>query len=180
MDKGTRLRRVALLSCHFVRNYAYYNGGSNGETTKAIGEFWTTVQGNFLDIAVLEWTKLFGSYADEHHWKKVVTDSNQFKTNMLTSCRLTDKGFSNVHKKIKVYRDHFLAHLDKDEKMHIPHLGYAQKLIYYYYGVVYNMLEKNRRQDLPVDIEMYYEECLLESKYYFDTLKPLHKKNDNI
>lgn len=50
MERVTKLRRVALLCCHFVRNYAYYKASEGGEISN---EFWKTIHSNFLDIAVL-------------------------------------------------------------------------------------------------------------------------------
>ena len=120
MDREKRLRRVALLCCHFARNCAYYRAGWDGKNTKATNEFWVTVQSNFIDIAVLEWLKLFGDHNDMHHWKKVIEDRETFKNEMLNSCKITEEELVNSRDSIKEYRDKFIAHLDSEETMNIP------------------------------------------------------------
>jgi hypothetical protein len=58
MSRKDRLRRVALLCAHFTRNLAYYRAAQD-RIARTSPEFWRTVYSNFLDIAVLEWCKLF-------------------------------------------------------------------------------------------------------------------------
>jgi hypothetical protein len=75
------LRRVVLLCSHFMRNLAYYRTGQrfpDGWKAKPLvptAPFWRTVNGNFIDVCVLEWCKLFGdkitTRADRqnnHYW----------------------------------------------------------------------------------------------------------------
>jgi hypothetical protein len=52
MRKRDRLRRVVLLYTLFSRNLAYYRAG-HGRLTSESPPFWKTVDGNFLDMAVL-------------------------------------------------------------------------------------------------------------------------------
>ena len=53
MDRVTRLRRVALLCVHFLRNSAYYRAGWSEGNTLAVDEFSVTIQGNFIDFVDL-------------------------------------------------------------------------------------------------------------------------------
>ena len=170
MRKVTRLRRVALLCYHFVRNYAYYKAGWGNNISMAKNSFWLTIQGNFLDIAVLEWIKLFGNHKDKHHWKKIVKEDclSKFKSDMLKDCKLTNDKFSQLRDIIKNYRDSFVAHLDSDENMNIPHLAEALKLTQYYYMYVLGILGKDERVGLPENIESYYINCFKESAHYFN------------
>ena len=167
MNREKRLRRVALLCCHFVRNCAYYRAGWDGEQTKAANEFWATVQGNFMDIAVLEWLKLFGNHKDKHHWKKVVDDKLTFKQEMLDRCAITEDDLSQNSESFKLYRDKFIAHLDSEEIMHIPVLDTPLALAKYYYTYVANELGEAGLRNLPSDIEHYYQECLQAAEAHF-------------
>jgi len=65
-----RTRRVAIVCCAFTRNVAYYRTGH--DVARGLGNFWRTTDGNFLDMAVLEWCKLFADPRGKHYWKKVI------------------------------------------------------------------------------------------------------------
>ncbi|MEO8441757.1 MAG: hypothetical protein ABI547_04675, partial [Betaproteobacteria bacterium] len=55
--------------------------------------FWRVIHGNFLDIAVIEWCKLFGSDDKEHqkaHWKNLVADKDR------SGPRKSDSGISGA------------------------------------------------------------------------------------
>jgi hypothetical protein len=167
MDREKRLRRVALLCCHFSRHCAYYRAGWDGKHTKATNEFWVTVQGNFIDIAVLEWLKLFGDHNDKHHWKKVVNDKESFKEQMLDSCAITEDDLVHSRESFKSYRDKFIAHLDSEEIMQIPVLDTPLALVKYYYTYVTDELGEARLRNLPSDIEHYYQTCFQASEAHF-------------
>jgi hypothetical protein len=167
MDREKRLRRVALLCCHFARNCAYYRAGWNGKTTKATNEFWATVQNNFIDIAVLEWLKLFGDHNGKHHWKKVAEDRELFKTDMLATCNISEDELKSSRESIKEYRDKFIAHLDSEETMHVPELNVPLAVVKYYYLYVANELGPAGLKNLPADIEHYYQGCFQSSEVQF-------------
>ncbi len=167
MDREKRLRRVALLCCHFVRNCAYYRAGWNGKKTMATNEFWATVQNNFLDISILEWLKLFGDHNDKHHWKKVVDDRASFKSGMLVNCEITENELKNCRKSFKEYRDKFIAHLDSEETMHIPKLDKSLAVAKYYYNYAAKELGESRLRNLPDDIDRYYQEYFHASETHF-------------
>jgi hypothetical protein len=167
MNREKRLRRVALLCCHFARNCAYYRAGWDGKKNKATNEFWATVQGNFIDIAVLEWLKLFGDHKDKHHWKKVVDDKKSFKTQMLDCCEITEEDLVKSRESLKAYRDKFIAHLDSEEVMQIPVLDTPLALVRYYYTYVADELGVTQLGNLPNDFEHYYQTCLQDSEGRF-------------
>jgi hypothetical protein len=61
-----RQRRVVRLCCSFMRNLAFHRAGMQGEVqfnlfarTHPQGAFWREAHGNFIDICVLDWCKLF-------------------------------------------------------------------------------------------------------------------------
>lgn len=155
------------MCCHFERNCAYYLAGWDGKQTKPTNEFWATIQGNFIDIAVLEWLKLFGDHNDKHHWKKVVEDKQSFKQQMLDSCAIKEDDLVQSRESFKAYRDKFIAHLDSEETMHIPVLDTPLALAKFYYTYVANELGKARLRNLPTDIEDYYQECFQAAEAHF-------------
>lgn len=171
MDRIIRLRRVALLCYHFSRNCSYYRAGwIDKETSKAKNKFWITIQCNFLDIAIMEWMKLFGNNSDQHHWKKIVANPDLFKANMLKHCKLTSEELDSYHKEMKSYRDQFVAHLDSKLIMQVPDLTNAINTTEYYYAYIYKELDDKSRFDFLKNLNDYYDICFRESKNYFDQL----------
>ncbi|WP_058534251.1 hypothetical protein [Legionella saoudiensis] len=168
MERNIRLRRVGLLCCAFSQNSAYYRAGwINKNTTLAKHQFWIVVQNNFLDMCVIEWMKLFGSY-NAHHWRRIVIeDPEAFKTNMLLYCNLSSDDYEQYHKKMKSYRDQFVAHLDSELTMHIPDLTNAIKATEYYYEYIYSELPNTFKVDFPSNIIDFHNTCLLEAKEHF-------------
>ena len=151
----------------FCEELCLLSGSWDGKKTKATNEFWATVQCNFIDIAVLEWLKLFGDHNDKHHWKKIIEDRETFKKEMLSSCKITEDELAKSRDSIKEYRDKFIAHLDSEEVMHIPVLDTPLALVKYYYSCVANELNEKRLRNLPKDIDNYYQECFQAAENHF-------------
>lgn len=88
MTHKEHVRRAAILCCHCLRNLAFYKAGwRDGEfIIKEPYQFWTNVNGNFMDICVLEWCKLFtDKKRGKHYWGKVITDGASFFDGLLKS-----------------------------------------------------------------------------------------------
>jgi len=167
MDRTKRLRRVALLCCHFTRNCAYYRAGWSKGKSKATNDFAITIQNNFIDIAILEWLKLFGGHNDKHHWKKIVSNKEEFKSQFLTACEITDNKFEEYQDELKKYRDKFVAHLDGEEKMNIPQLDISITAVKHYYKYILNELGDLNLGNLPKNLDDYYKICFDESIKFF-------------
>jgi hypothetical protein len=129
-----RLRRVLILCRNFSINLAYYRVGRTAKyvvlqdfqhTPRA--NFWRSVSGNFIDICVLDWCKLFADSKGKHYWSNIVTDRDQFKAQLINILGINERAFLEEIKKMRQYRDKFLAHLDSDEIMNIPLLDVAKK-----------------------------------------------------
>ena len=136
MTKRERIRRVGILCCHFLRNVAVYKSGWRDRKTLRIrDEFWKNVNSNSLDIAILEWCKLFGDRASKHRWSRVVREADHasFKVGLLKALRMTDAEYETYTKKMRHYRDKFVSHLDDELTMHIPILRPARQAVAYLY-----------------------------------------------
>ena len=75
LTRRQRLRRVGILCCHTLRNLAYYRAWFDAGKPRADENFWVSANGNFADITVLEWCKLFADERGKHHWAKVIKES---------------------------------------------------------------------------------------------------------
>ncbi|HAU1599266.1 TPA: hypothetical protein JBJ22_12325 [Legionella pneumophila] len=159
MSRTQKLRRACLLSVYFTKNYAYYRAGWDENISKCENNnFWITIQNNFLDIAILEWSKLFLKPNNhKYHWKKMVRDKAKFDEEV----NKFDPSY------IETYRDHFVAHLDNKTLMQIPRLDSALELVYSLYKDVYSQLEDSQKYNLPENLKDYYDACLKDGiKYY--------------
>jgi len=68
-------------------------------------QFWITANGNFLDIAVLEWCKLFVDAKGKHHFSKAFEDGDKFKQELIEKLGLTETQFDDYVGSLKTYRD---------------------------------------------------------------------------
>jgi hypothetical protein len=160
VTRKERLRRVVLLCCHFARNLAYYRSELNGKRLARNTEFWRTVNGNFLDVCVLEWCKLFGDKHGEHHWRRIVSDTASFETGLLSHLRINAIEFEKHIEEIRRYRDKFVAHLDSGKVMQIPTLDLAKTSVWFYHAYTVNNEAKADDLDgLPQDITRYHQHC---------------------
>jgi hypothetical protein len=158
------LRRVTLLCCHFARNLAYYRSGFIGARLVRDTEFWRTVSGNFIDLCVLEWCKLFGDRNEEHYWRRIVSNPATFEAGLLNHIRITASEFEQEIQGMRRYRDKFVAHLDSDKVMHIPNLDVAKNSAWFYHAhVVCEEAEPDDLVRLPKDIEAYHRVCVDEA-----------------
>nr|WP_294566448.1 hypothetical protein [uncultured Rhodopila sp.] len=141
-----RVRRIVLLCCAFARNVAYYRAGWADRAQPLLSElhphasFWRQVNGNFLDMAVLDWCKLFGDPKEtpqkrlaKHHWRRVVSDPDAFEAGLLTQLGTDADGFAALIGKMRDYRDRFVAHLDNGLTMNIPELDPASAAVTFYH-----------------------------------------------
>jgi hypothetical protein len=169
MTPENRLRRVAILCCHFLRNLAFYRAGWRRGKTRRATQFWVTANGNFLDACILEWCKLFaGDTKSKHHWRRVITDQTTFYNNLLIAIGLTDAQFSSYREEMLRYRDKFVAHLDSEKIMHIPRLRLARKCVAYLYDYLLR-IEDNRNvlHDAERSAARFYAVWVREGRYVY-------------
>jgi hypothetical protein len=118
--------------------------------------FWRIIYGNLLDVAVLEWCKLFGADSEPTHWKKVVADHDAFRRDLLKSMAIDEATWTDYWNEMKAYRDAQVAHdfVDPDVTRY-PSLGLALKSSYFYYTYVIGELQKLGEYRVPNDLEEY-------------------------
>ena len=164
MSTTDRARRAAWLCCHFARNYAYYVVFRNSSLLNKEG-FWLTVHGNFADVCVLEWCKLFGNRNGKYHWKNVMPNPDLFRRELLSLHHIDDAALEKLWKEVKDYRDDFVAHLEEQETTRIPNLAVPNLLIAFYFRAIQaNFLALKAESSLPLHLDRYYAQCLAEAK----------------
>ncbi len=172
MTRRTHLRRVAILCCHCLRNLAFYKAGWRKGDLIIQDDFWVNVNGNFLDMSILEWCKLFADQRGKHYWRKVVSNPIVFYSGMLHELGIPESKFEAFTNEMRTYRDKFVAHLDSEEIMHIPNnLILTQKTVSYLYDYI---LGNEDEGDFFIDAEKratnFYQHYLRYGKTVYDKL----------
>ena len=170
LSRRDRLRRVVILCRNFARNLAYYRTGQSPEYKSLLDpahpqvNFWRVMNGNCIDICVLEWCKLFADTKGKHHWGKIVTEPGVFTTGLLSHVGLSEAGFDQEIEAMKVYRDKFVAHLDCEHTMNIPMQDIAKKSVWFYHAqIVAREAQPGDLAGLPIELNTGYEQSELEA-----------------
>jgi hypothetical protein len=101
-------------------------------------QFWMGANGAFLDIAVLEWCKLFTEHKGKHHWKTIISDASNFRKGLHAKLGLSGGQFEKYAKTVLHYRDKFVAHLDDEVTVQYPIMWPARRSASYLYNYLLN------------------------------------------
>ena len=150
-DIVTHIERLALVirSVHLKRVLTALN-----ERPRV--NFWRLIYGNLLDVAVLEWCKVFGSDTEPTHWKRVVHDQEQFRIDLLRHLGIDKRTWADYWQQMKGYRDSKVAHhWDLETVDSYPELTLALESSYFYYEYLIKELRRNGDTRFPDDICAY-------------------------
>lgn len=125
LTEGERVRRVARLLRYCIDNVACYRAGwatnSKGERHVVVQRnFWIRANGNFLDIAVTEWCKVFADRKSKHHFARVVPEPATLLAGLTAALGMDEAAYDALIAGVREYRDKFVAHLDDLRVMNIP------------------------------------------------------------
>jgi hypothetical protein len=159
MNKRKKIRLSCSVCLSFARNYAFYLSAWNEDGSPFVGGKITQLSentyskqvininvGNAIDIATLEWCKLFGSYRQEKlHWQKVVKNKSNFKPILLKHFDDSESTWNSYHSAILKYRNKRVAHLDETdtEVIYVPFFEKALNLIFDYYDYLIDIESDN-------------------------------------
>lgn len=152
---------------------AYYRAGWESKKLICNTDFWLGINGNCIDIAVLEWCKLFADHKDRHHWKKVISSPEEFEEGLLEALGpgMTLDGFNYFSKTVKTYRDKFVAHLDNELVANIPSLNDCWISVEFYHKYLFRTETNSYFYGLPNNIASYYNLKFDEAKLVYQANK---------
>jgi len=120
------------------------------------------IYGNLLDVGVLEWCKIFGSDAEPTHWKRIITDHDAFRRDLLSSLKIDDGTWTAYWEEMKNYRDQLIAHhIEDGGAANYPKLDLALESSYYYYSYLIRELRDCGETRFPDDLREYSEKFAL-------------------
>lgn len=167
VSNSNRAKSAALVCCHFARNLAYYNASQKVLTLDKEG-FWLTVTGNFVDVCVLEWCKLFGNRNGKCHWQKVLKQPDVFKQDLLNMHHLDESDLRKLWTTIKDYRDSFVAHVEDQETTPAPYMTVPYLLVNFYFTRLQSEFAELQSLDcLPKYMDRYFDSSLSEAEEVF-------------
>ena len=173
MNRRERMRGTGILCLHCLRNLAFFRVAHDTRSQWAGQQFWATAHNNFLDVAVLEWCKVFGDKRAKHDWRKTVTDHDLFFAKLLDHLRLTEEFFEGYITEMRTYRDKFIAHLDEENRMDIPNMSPAIKSAQFLYRW---MVEKeddcNAFWDAPDSPVVYFQKFMSQARSTYAHQQP--------
>lgn len=166
LSKQERLRRLILVCCSALRNFAYYRTGWDGGRAQFHGELLKTANGNFVDMGVMEWCKLYGDNDQNYHWSMMLPDVDhrrRFKLGLLEHLGCGRADWNTYQRDVIAYRNNFLAHLNDHRKFKVPKLEVAIASTVYYAEFMIAEFDDGRTYGtLPRNLSAYYEHCLTE------------------
>ena len=114
MDTRIRVAVTADICCECVRNAAYYQSGWQSSKKLITGklDFWTNLNGNFLDIAVLSWCYLFGDGKSQFRWEHLFQNAAVLLNELYAQTDLKELALSDYIEMMRRYRDKLVAHRD--------------------------------------------------------------------
>jgi hypothetical protein len=177
-----RLRRTAILCAACLRNIAFYRAGwKRTQRPRFKGLLHGTINCNFIDIAVVEWCKLFGETKEQHHWSQVIIDRDNrrgFKRGLLDELGCTAGEWNTYREALLRYRHTFIAHLDSHRYMHIPSLDKALASVTYYHSFLFRQENDGRTYGiLPANATEYYDFCYREGLMFYGVREPRSRRS---
>ena len=160
MADARKIRRIGVLCLYCIGNIASYRAGwTNKKIFRVNTDFWRKVNGNFLDIATLDWCKIFVEHDGKHHWSTIFPDKKSFRADLFSGINVSEKDFKNEIKEIKKYRDKFLAHLDEPTTLYYPKAEIMLKSsMYLYHQLTTNPKTRMALSGALIDPQDFYDE----------------------
>jgi|GEM_PF-2707132 len=155
----SNFKEIKNICCHFTKNLAYHQAGIGEPDKELKNDFWRMANGNFAEIAILEFCKLFGGWNDQYRWQNVVEDENDFKKRIEVKTTLSFVEFENYVKEIKLYRDKYLSH--HDQEIEFPRLQIATTAVFAYYQYI---IERYGAGGFPLDLKSFYMNSFKEAE----------------
>lgn len=136
--------------------------------------FWRLIYGDLLDMAVIEWCKLFGSDHEEYqpvHWKNIVPKDghDEFRRGLLAHLKVPMEEWVKYREGVKHYRNNHAAHMSvpwlrpepkgkAPPEDRYPDLRMALEAAYFYYGALLaRFADAGFEHRYPSDIREYSE-----------------------
>jgi hypothetical protein len=125
--------------------------------------FWRVICNNLFDMAVIEWSKLFGyDRKQPMQWRSAVPEAEHaaFQRDLVRTLGLSRQQWHDYQDEIKTYRDKRAAHhassLDPDLPRDFPRFDVALRAAHFYYDwILQRMQDRGEAHHYPLDLDDY-------------------------
>lgn len=120
--------------------------------------FWRIITGSQLDVAVLEWCKVFGSHNEATHWKQIVPEADHatYRAGLLAALKFSETQWADYWEHMKAYRDNLVAHhIDGHDVGTYPSLTPALESAAYHYSYLLPRIRELDQTTYPDDLLTY-------------------------
>jgi hypothetical protein len=158
---------MAKLCVHSLRNLAYYRVWYDEGKPHEARNFWVNANGNFIEIALLEWCKVFGDRKGAYNYNKCVGDPNAVHGLLLAAIGKTQQEWDAYVDSMRKYRDKFVAHWDEDVNgVFLPEMEIAKdSAVFLLNHCVQNEGEGHCQwDDVPHPACQFYDEMLAQGR----------------
>ena len=144
----------------FSRTYSMFNAiyGELEELDCGTGNMlpFKTICNSLLSDAAVSWCKVFGSNAEDTHWKTVITEHDQFRNSLLNHLDISRKEFTQYWQEMKDFRDNVIAHFNAEHfsKSNTPSFDLAEKSSAF--------THKYMQEQLPSNVNYIGPKCLIQ------------------
>ncbi len=123
---------VLHLHVNCIRNYATRSAIQDNFEALKHSNFWRVISNSALDITVIDWCKLFGSYKEATHFKNCAERGiDDFENQVLVVSNIAKSEYELLHDGFLAYRDRSAAHIDIDNwQVNVPYLSNAIDITY--------------------------------------------------
>jgi hypothetical protein len=131
--REARISILRFLHVNVIWNYATYTTIHSRYDDLSKSNFWRITYNATLDIAVIDWCKLFGAYGEKTHFKNCKEERgiDNFAAQVLSVCKITENDYKALHTSIVDFRNKAAAHVDLDDwRINIPYLNKAVEVTY--------------------------------------------------
>ena len=112
----------------FVQSYTYYKVlYQHCKDNKLESAFWAKAIDSLLEMAAIEWCKIFGSHGNSNqlHWKKTTDDLSDddiqaFQQMIYDHTDFSKSEWEEYNLQMRTFRDQYVAHLDVSESLPTP------------------------------------------------------------
>jgi len=161
VERHEFMLKIVDLSIGCLANVAYYRSGRQNGHKLFRGEPYSQFNANCFFLVHLEWCKLFGNENQEkHHWCKLVSDKEKFKTGLLCVLDYDDDTYTKFQNKILKVRNKLVAHQDKYEKIYSANFDQVITSVSYLINYIY----ANEMDGIPIKDR--YNPAEAYEKYY--------------
>ena len=124
--------------------------------------YWKLIFNNFLDIAIIEWCKMFDSKDDTTHWSNHIKNKKEVGDKLLKWANMSQQEWDKYREDIKCYGNS----VDKYHKQNIksyPDFSCVVIACYVYYDALIKELRMLGVNDYPDELKEFYQSCLGEA-----------------